>query len=146
MKPHRPLARSLEQPGGNLLCLAEPIERNPARLIRVPIRRDLIPIACPPVEARRRTGPLVGANGLGRMALQDVMVPHLVGGDVVEFDLDREALRMLLRPRAERLPQPLGVVPPPSLDSERHPPPVAAVSATHRPPLCLPPLVAANRC
>src|SRR5260370_27872368 len=137
MKPHRPLARSLEQPGGNLLCLAEPIERNPARLIRVPIRRDLIAIAWPPVEARRCTGPVVGANGLGRMALQDVMVPHLVGGDVVEFDLDSEALRMLLDPRAKRLPQPLGVVATHSLERQRHPQLIAAVLRTPLTPIVL---------
>src|SRR5689334_21992609 len=71
------------------LVLLEERERDPARLIGVPVGRYLAAVSGPPKEVRLiRTR--IDLDVVGRELFEDARVPHQVRGRVLDFELDLE--------------------------------------------------------
>src|SRR5215469_12570513 len=78
MQRDRPVPRRFEQLGGKGLRLGsfEELERDPTRLIGVPVSRDLIGVAGPPEAVCGLIRPRISLNGAWRILLDEFVVPH----------------------------------------------------------------------
>src|SRR5207237_9347133 len=100
MQVHRPVPRSLEQRRGEALRVRalEEIDRHPARLIRIPVRGDLVSVAGPPEAIA------VGADRVRNVPLEATRVPKLLARDRETLHFDAAPLRSLPDPFAQRRP------------------------------------------
>ena len=89
MKLYGPVARGIEQHPGERRRLRsrDALERNPARLIGVPVGRDLVPVACPPEQVAGLARALVLLDGAREVLLEKRAIPHLVARERSEVKI-----------------------------------------------------------
>src|ERR1051325_11341945 len=65
----------------------EAVERDPARLVRIPVRRDVIAVAGPTELPRGLAIAIVGLDRVGHVALKELGVPHLARREIGRMEV-----------------------------------------------------------
>src|SRR5260370_11398373 len=111
MQRDRPVPRGFEERRREILRFRafEQLERNPARLIRVPIRRDLLTIARPPEAIAGLIGALISLDGIRHVLFVKSVIPQSIARDLEDLQLHRERIPNSFDPVPQRPPHLPGV-------------------------------------